>query len=352
MPAGSRRRRTRASRTPADGAPAGQLAAGAHLAQPALGRVPGRGRRHHDAARRRAAAPCAGVGTNASPSRITRVTLAPRRQPQLEHLDAVQPRSAGPDPDGDDVGVERAERGALDVEVDGASPTPRAAAGAPAQGSVGPCTRVKTTTSTNTTSKTCVAPRHPAGQRDGREHDRHGAAQPGPGQERLLAPRARRNHETLASTASGRASSTQHQAERERGQDLAGQPGGVGQQPEQHEQADLGDPAQRLGETADGGRRAAGARCPGPARRGTRRGSPSRAGRRGPVRRDGQAEHRDRVEAGRRQGHAAQQQGAGQPDRQADRRADGQLEHRLAEQHATTGAPGRRRPARSARPRG
>ena len=63
------------------------------------------------------------------------------------------------------------------------------------QGSDQPWTTVKTTTSTKTVSKMNVRPGHLRGQREGRQHDRDGAAQSRPGDERLLRPRHAEPHE-------------------------------------------------------------------------------------------------------------------------------------------------------------
>ena len=82
-----------------------------------------------------------------------------------------------------------------------ASPSRRAT-----QGSVGACTRVKMTTSTNTRSKIHVDAGRAHGDGHRREHDRHRTAQPGPRQEGLGAPRhPERQRTTRAPTAGGRA---------------------------------------------------------------------------------------------------------------------------------------------------
>ena len=84
-------------------------------------------------------------------------------------------------------------------------------------------------------------------QRDERQHDRHRTAQPGPRQERLLAPRhpERRRRRDHRQRPRGH---DQHDPGDERGDDGLDQPARRGVEPEQHEQPDLRQPARALGE--------------------------------------------------------------------------------------------------------
>jgi hypothetical protein len=115
------------------------------------------------------------------------------------------------------------------------------------------------------------------------------------------------------------------QADQQRGQDLGGQPARGGQQAEHDEQADLGQPADALGEAA-GGRVVWQARVAERDRRHVHREeAASRRDRCGPVDGDDQPEHGDGVQAGGGQRRPAQQVPAGQAGQQADDQAADQL---------------------------
>ncbi len=111
-------------------------------------------------------------------------------------------------------------------------------------------------------------------------------------------------------TDSGRASSTRAQPDDQRRHQRAGQPAGRDQQAEQHEQADLGDPGQAVGEAEDGPP----VRQPGVAEHhpgdvdGEEAGGVGDGA--GRVREDGEPDRGERVEPGRRQRGAAQRPAA------------------------------------------
>ena len=124
-----------------------------------------------------------------------------------------------------------------------------------------------------------VAARHARHHREGGQHDRHRAAQPGPGHERLLAARgpgtATRQASTDERAGPGAAGPAPIDAARA-GARRAARSGSTSR-PEHDEQADLRQPAGALGEGPGGRAGAAAPRCRGRARPGRRRGSRWRA---------------------------------------------------------------------------
>ena len=173
-----------------------------------------------------------GAGTNALAVAHDQRDVGPGGQPQLEHSHAVQPRR--PARLSTCEQRRRRARRAGSTRRRGrrwwagsASPSRRAT-----QGRVGACTRVKMTTSTKTRSKSHAAPGVPTVTRHGGEHDRHGAAQPGPGQEGLVAPRHPGTAAATTSTDSGRASSSSDEPDDERRHELRrGSSAGVASSP-------------------------------------------------------------------------------------------------------------------------
>ena len=170
---------------------------------------------------------------------------------------------------------------------------------------------------------------HAGVHRDGGQHDRDRAAQPGPGQERLLPP----GHPQRQRADEHRGGPGHQHQRRARGygrDDLRGQPGWGGEQPEHDEQADLGEPGDAFGEAADG--RAV--REPGVAqdKRGHVNGEEAAGAgqRRRPVAGDDERQDRDRVQARGRQRDTAQGQRAGRSREQPDRGPGSQLPGDLA----------------------
>ena len=107
-------------------------------------------------------------------------------------------------------------------------------------------------------------PVDPAHHRDGRQDDGHRAAQPRPGQQRLLPPGHPERRQADSTDAQRPRHHGQHQADDERGPDVVAQLVRGDQQAEQDEHADLGDPAEPFGEAAGGGPVRQLRRCPGP----------------------------------------------------------------------------------------
>jgi hypothetical protein len=168
--------------------------------------------------------------------------------------------------------------------------------------------------------------------RDRGQHDRHRAAQAGPGKERLLPP-GHAQRQRGGEHRGGAGEEHQRHAHHDGGQDLRGQPSRGVQQAEHDEQPDLGEPADSLGEAA-GGRAVRQMGVAEHYRGNVDREETARLGlRRGPVARDDQRQHRDRVQAGGRQRHPAQGQRAEHPDRQADGGAPDQLPDHLPGDH-------------------
>ena len=168
-----------------------------------------------------------------------------------------------------------------------------------------------------------------------RQDDGHGAAQPGPGHERLLLPghpeRRQAQHDAQRPRHNG-----QHQPDDERRQ-AASSPSssGVTSRPSSDEHADLGDPAERVGEAAGGGpvRQLAVAQH----QRGEIDGeeAAARAARRAAYASDGDRHDRDRIEPGGGQGDVPEAPGAQPADRDADGRADGQLREPISPSSGT-----------------
>ena len=248
--------------------PVGQPAAAGHRTQPALDLAAHRLGGHDDqvvADPQRGARP----GTKASPPRTTSVTAAPggRRSSKTS-----TPASREPSVDVhlQQVGVQPGQRRRLDVQLLRLALGRRRPACAPPTAGSAPAPAVKTTTSTNTRLKIVLV----AGHR--REHDRHRAAQPGPGQEhRSLGRRDARtsgswNGSSDRNTDSGRATSSSTRPMPRAGRIDGPSSAGRREQPEHHEQPDLGQPAHALDEAA--GRRAV--RQPGVAQHQPRRGRP------------------------------------------------------------------------------
>ena len=181
-----------------------------------------------------------------------------------------------------------------------------------------------------------VAPGHVGGERERGQHDRHGAAQPGPGDERLLRPRhAEPDRGWRAPTAAGPRSSSAPPIS-SAGPSASTSRCGRDQQAEQHEQPDLGQRGHALGE-ADAGRAVRQRRrCRAPARTGRRRRSPTCAP---ATPRRTRARRARGWPAGRSpasgSASAAQQLHAAEPDRHADHGAADQLADHLDDRRAT-----------------
>ena len=164
----------------------------------------------------------------------------------------------------------------------------------------------------------------PDDERHGREHDRHGAAQPRPRQEDLVAPRHpeprhRRHHRQRPGD------EEQDEADDDRGDELLVEARRVGEQAEQHEQPDLGDPAERVGEALE--RHPVGqAHVAEHERREVRREEAGDVqGRADGIREHGERDDADREEGGRR----ARPRGAA-PGRRASPRRPRRARHRRA----------------------
>ena len=203
------------------------------------------------------------AGTNPLPSRTTSVTLAPAaaaartprrraagsRGPTCTWSTSAPSSSSGVDSTSRSTGADAS-----------ASPSRRAT-----HGRVGAWTRVKMTTRTKTRSKSQRRPARPASR----------ARSPArPGRRRAARPRTGtpgrasgiRNGVSETSTDSGRATQQQHQPDdRAAGHELVAQLGRRGQQAEQDEQPDLGQPAQRRRRSRGRPPGAAAGCCPAPA---------------------------------------------------------------------------------------
>ena len=170
------------------------------------------------------------------------------------------------------------------------------------------------------------APVHALRQRDRGEHDRHRTAQAGPRQERQVAP-PHRLHDAADDDRQRPGHEREHEAGDQRLDD------GVEvdarrreEQPEHHEQPDLGQPRHPLGEGA--GRHPVRELAVAEDQRGdVDRGEPGGVHRRrSAVRRERQAQDRERVEAGGRQRRPPHHPRAAHADRGADQPAGDQLE--------------------------
>ena len=193
-------------------------------------------------------------GTSVSPSRIDHRDRRARRQPQLADLDAVHPRAGG-DGDLQQVGGDPFEGRRLDVEAARLATrrATRSQRGHQRQRRAGE-QGVDRRPSRRRCRRAARRPSTPSASGMVVEHDRYGAAQPGPGDERQLAPAASGATTALTSTDSGRAtkvsispattaSTTISQVIRL----------GREQQAEHDEQPDLGQPGEALGEGPGGG---------------------------------------------------------------------------------------------------
>ena len=119
------------------------------------------------------------------------------------------------------------------------------AADAATAGSVGPCTRVKHDDDQEHEVEQARCVRHGGAHRDRRQHDRHRAAQPGPGQEGLLAPGHPERQAWTPVQRPGGPAAISTRPTTSAGQICAGSRDGEASRPEHHEQADLGEPGRR-----------------------------------------------------------------------------------------------------------
>ena len=166
-------------------------------------------------------------------------------QPELGQVDAVQP---GPGGHGHlhEVGVELVQRRGLDDDV------PRGQRGGDAEPAGHPGQRPALHQGEDDDEhedgvEDDRRAGHVRGERERGQHDRDGAAQAGPGDERLLAPRHAEPHQ--AGQHRQRPRHQQQRAADEHGRpDRVDQPVRRGEQPEQHEQPDLGQGGHPLGE--------------------------------------------------------------------------------------------------------
>ena len=120
------------------------------------------------------------------------------------------------------------------------------------QGSVGACTSVKITTRDEDEVE---EPHHPGcadQSRHGGQHDGHGTAQASPGQEGVLAPRQPEGA-TREQHRQGPCDEEQDRAERHRRPQLRHELLRVREQAEQHEEPDLGQPAECGAQADEGG---------------------------------------------------------------------------------------------------
>ena len=188
-----------------------------------------------------------GVGVKASSSRTTRLTVGAPRQPQLLEVDPLQPGADG-HADLQEVGAQLVERRGVDLDLPRlARPRHPEQPGDPRQGGALQ-QREHDHQHEHDVDEGGRAGRA-FGERDEGEHDGHRAAQARPGEERLLAPRhpERQGGRDHGERPGGQ---QQHGARDQGGHDGVHQPRRRRVQPEQHEQADLGEPARALGERA------------------------------------------------------------------------------------------------------